>query len=155
MTPSNQAADNYAPIHLAAWRGNTKVLKLLVTHGIDVNSMTAHGWTALHLAAWTGHTEAVEFLVETKAQIQSVSHDDNLTALHLAAWKGHNDALQYLLQAGADMNRCSTNGVTALQLAVQNHQFLTAGLLLDIEGNIDIMVDTPIHSYHFPATPNL
>jgi ankyrin repeat protein len=155
-----EPANEYTPIHLAAWKGNVNVMKFLLAHGADVNSKNGHGWTPLHLAAWTGSTEAVKFLLESRAQIQAVSTDDHLAAPHLAAWKGNLATLQCLFQACADIgNRCCKNGATLLRLAIQNHQLIAAGFLLDeIEGNIDIgidMVDIRTHKYQFPTTPSI
>lgn len=59
------------PIQLAAERGHTGMIRLLLDSGADPVSGTDTygGWTALHLAAHWGHMEAAALLRERGAQV--------------------------------------------------------------------------------------
>jgi ankyrin repeat protein len=153
--------DNYAAVHLAAWNGDVNLIQLLHSHGADLNMTTVHGWTPLHLAAWTGNSETAKFLIDNHANNHSTSFDNFWTALHLASWKGHLTILINLMHAGADINAVNINGVTPLQLAIQNRQLVTAAFLLEqASGTInDISMDiTPMaksDTYQFPIPPSI
>ena len=58
------------PIQLAAERGNTKVIEVLLRNGVDPNhgADTYGGWSALHLTAYWGHLEAAALLRDRGAQ---------------------------------------------------------------------------------------
>jgi len=48
-------------LHLAAYWDHTKIVKLLIAEGADVNANIG-GWTPLHLAVDEGHTETADLL---------------------------------------------------------------------------------------------
>lgn len=50
-------------LHTAARMGNSKMLKLLIDFGANVNAVSKKGYTPLHVAAWSGHVECVEVLL--------------------------------------------------------------------------------------------
>lgn len=46
------------------------MVKLLLTHGAQVNELNNDGKSALHYAAWGGFLKTVQLLVENKANIE-------------------------------------------------------------------------------------
>ncbi|KAJ6824606.1 ankyrin repeat-containing protein-like [Iris pallida] len=81
--------DWLTPIHAAALKGRTDVLRELVVGACpeSVHATTGRGETALHLAVRSSSFEAVEFLVETvaaAAELLNSKDDKGNTALHLA-----------------------------------------------------------------------
>ena len=56
----------------------------------------------------------------TSAVDESAHHQDTYTLLHEAASKGHLKVLKLLLRLGSDVDCCTNNGCTPLQLAIAN-----------------------------------
>eukprot|EP00079_Xenopus_tropicalis_P012884 XP_002940427.2 PREDICTED: protein phosphatase 1 regulatory subunit 12A isoform X1 [Xenopus tropicalis] len=78
-------------LHVAAAKGYTEVLKLLLQAGYDVNVKDFDGWTPLHAAAHWGKEEACKILVENFCNIEAVNKVGQ-TALDVA----DEDILSYL-----------------------------------------------------------
>ena len=77
--------DGWTPLHLAAWQGHSKVVRVLIDSKADVDATHDDGWTPLHLAARQGHSEVVRVLIDSKADVDA-THDDGWTPLHLASF---------------------------------------------------------------------
>ncbi|XP_033018695.1 protein phosphatase 1 regulatory subunit 12A isoform X3 [Lacerta agilis] len=60
-------------LHVAAAKGYTEVLKLLIQAGYDVNIKDFDGWTPLHAAAHWGKEEACRILVENLCDMETVN----------------------------------------------------------------------------------
>ncbi|XP_060759770.1 protein phosphatase 1 regulatory subunit 12A isoform X2 [Neoarius graeffei] len=60
-------------LHVAAAKGYTEVLKLLIQAGYDVNIKDYDGWTPLHAAAHWGKDEACRILVENLCDMDIVN----------------------------------------------------------------------------------
>ncbi|XP_042598309.1 protein phosphatase 1 regulatory subunit 12A isoform X1 [Cyprinus carpio] len=60
-------------LHVAAAKGYTEVLKLLIQAGYDVNIKDYDGWTPLHAAAHWGKEEACRILVEHLCDMDMVN----------------------------------------------------------------------------------
>ncbi|XP_025032962.1 protein phosphatase 1 regulatory subunit 12A isoform X3 [Python bivittatus] len=60
-------------LHVAAAKGYTEVLKLLIQAGYDVNIKDYDGWTPLHAAAHWGKEEACRILVENLCDMETVN----------------------------------------------------------------------------------
>ncbi|XP_068132722.1 protein phosphatase 1 regulatory subunit 12A isoform X4 [Hyperolius riggenbachi] len=78
-------------LHVAAAKGYTEVLKLLIQAGYDINIKDFDGWTPLHAAAHWGKEEACRILVENLCDMDAVNKVGQ-TALDVA----DEDILGYL-----------------------------------------------------------
>ena len=117
------------PLHVAAVKGHTEVVKLLLEAGADKNAAVLNGRAALHLGAMKGHSEVVKLLLEAGADKDATSFA-GMTALHLAAVFGCLEVAKLLLEAGAEKNAATDPGKTPLHLSVENGRTEVVKLLL-------------------------
>src|SRR5580698_1123559 len=75
-------------LHLAARGGETRIAKLLIAHGADVNARDDGGSTPIEEAAWRGETAMVRLLIEKGADAGIANPQNGVTPLHAAAVKG-------------------------------------------------------------------
>ncbi|KAG2487525.1 hypothetical protein HYH03_013806 [Edaphochlamys debaryana] len=108
--------DGTTPLILAAERGHTRVVRLLLEAGADMNAATEGGDTALSLAAAEGHTEVVRLLAEAGADVNAADEEGS-APLAVAAHRGHTEVVRALLRAGAEQGAKDAEGNTALHLA--------------------------------------
>ncbi|XP_007893552.1 protein phosphatase 1 regulatory subunit 12A isoform X2 [Callorhinchus milii] len=78
-------------LHVAAAKGYTEVLKLLIQAGYDVNIKDYDGWTPLHASAHWGKAEACRILVEHFCDMEAINKVGQ-TAFDVA----DEDVLRYL-----------------------------------------------------------
>ena len=115
------------PIQLAAERGETKVIEMLLHNGADPNhgADSYGGWTALHLAAHWGHLEAAETLR---------SHGANMD-LHAACLLDDVTVVRAILATDPGAaSRPALGGESPLHVTVSAE---TAGILLDHGARLD------------------
>jgi len=135
-----QVQTRVAAIHIAAYSGNSGVVRLLCQeYGVDVNCSTSEtieeqprkGLTPLEWAARKGHTAVVTVLIDNKADVNASRHTDGVTPLYIAAEQGHTEVVKLLLANSADVNASEhTHGATALLVAAQNGHTEVVKLLL-------------------------
>ncbi|KAM4017546.1 protein phosphatase 1 regulatory subunit 12A-like isoform 3-T3 [Anomaloglossus baeobatrachus] len=61
------------PLHVAAAKGYTEVIRLLLQLGFDVDSRDLDGWTPLHAAAHWGQQDACRLLCEALCDMEAVN----------------------------------------------------------------------------------
>lgn len=110
--------DGATALWCAAGAGHFEVVKLLVSHGANVNHTTVTNSTPLRAACFDGRLDIVKYLVENNANISIANKYDN-TCLMIAAYKGHTDVVRYLLEQRADPNAKAHCGATALHFAAE------------------------------------
>jgi len=135
----------------AARTGNVEAVKALLEHGADVDAREGfRGQTALMWAAAEGHPEVIRVLAGHGADLNVRSFDRDttppklmagtpaapisrggLTALLFAARQGQIEAAKALLDAKTDVNQVDSDGNNGLILALLNHHYDLAQLLLD------------------------
>ena len=124
-----KARARVAAVHIAAYNGNSEVVRLLCQeYEIDVNCTTSEIFqeetkkviTALEWAARKGHAEVVKVLLDNKADPNVGCSDGAVTLLYLASGNGHTEIVKLLLDNKADVNvGCSDDGATPLFIAAQ------------------------------------
>jgi uncharacterized protein len=113
-----------APLIIAAYKGSTEIVKLLLETGADV-SVVDPGMkaTALHAAAYAGNAEAAKLLIEYNIDIDKQGPYNGYTALHDAVWQNHIETARILIESGANLHIKSHTGETPLEFAkARNHR---------------------------------
>lgn len=87
-------------LHMAASGGNSKLAKLLISRGADINARTTDEITALHYAAGKGHAKVVRTLLEHGADATFTS--GGKTALDLAEESGRDNVVKLLRGPGVN-----------------------------------------------------
>lgn len=93
--PKYSRKNGETSLHIAAARGNIKIVRVLETHGADINATTIKDWTPLHHAARFGHLEVVRYLMSKGANMYFINSDGKNPYI-LARQIKHNDIIQYL-----------------------------------------------------------
>ena len=121
--------DTFSELQLAAARGQTDRVIVMIDKGMDVNDVNKHGKTALMLAAGAGHLDTVAVLIERSAHLDA-QDIDGMTALTEAAASGHAKVVALLIEKGANANITNKYGATALTNSVFfGHEEATKALL--------------------------
>ncbi|CAN0541743.1 unnamed protein product, partial [Scytosiphon promiscuus] len=106
-------------LDLAAYAGNTELVRERLEHGADVTATDPSGNTALHRAVSLSQVDAIDVLLRSGA---SVDARDSLgrTPLHHAAGRLAYEAVGALLGPGAtSVDAVDTRGDTALHRAAR------------------------------------
>ncbi|KAK0616858.1 hypothetical protein B0T14DRAFT_523937 [Immersiella caudata] len=92
------------PVHMAALKGQAKILQILLDKGADISALDATGRTPLHCAVEGMRMDIVKLLVERGADVTQLDHK-GISALHMAVEKGMEDAVVFFIENGADPNK--------------------------------------------------
>lgn len=85
--PTKLDSNGQSPFHLAASKGLTECLTILLANGADINSKNEDGSTALHLATISCQPQCVKVLLQHGANEDAVDAE-NRSPLHWAASSG-------------------------------------------------------------------
>ncbi|KAL1648706.1 hypothetical protein SLS58_001880 [Diplodia intermedia] len=94
------------PLHYAAWRGFSEIVRLLLEHRADPNCINSNSASPAQDAAVSGHTETLKILVEYGADLSLLS----LTNKNMHALSGSPETTAYLLQMNVDTAMCDDYG---------------------------------------------
>lgn len=95
---------------------DTKILRILLEHGVQVNAFQHMRKTALYLAALISKPEVVELLIAHGADVNA-RDDERRMALHGAADNDFDHVVKVLIAEVADVNAADRTGKTALHRA--------------------------------------
>ena len=114
--------DNQTALHYASFRGNIKIIKLLIANHAEINALSSNGYNMIHKAAQGNKPSAIVYFYK-KYNMDLESTDENqMTALHLAAANGMDNSVIFLLSLGINPNLKDKYGYTALHYAVKKNQ---------------------------------
>ncbi|KAL8852066.1 MAG: hypothetical protein Q9221_002996 [Calogaya cf. arnoldii] len=159
LSPNNQpSAREETPLMIAAYNGNTEIMKELLSYGADVHALDRGGINVAHHACFGGYIEAVNILQTTTVDfdrrgsisIQSETFN-GAHILHIAAADESSTLLQFLLDENliTDINVTCEQSETALSIAAWLSRPLNVSILLSKKANAEIRShgtsETPLH----------
>ncbi|CAL9068339.1 unnamed protein product [Musa banksii] len=104
------------PLHLAAWSGQTEVVRFLCKNKADVGAAAMDDTAAIHFAAQKGHLEIIRILLSSGVSVR-VANRKGLTPLHYAVQGSHPELFKYLIRKGASLTAKTKAGQTPMDLA--------------------------------------
>jgi ankyrin repeat protein len=109
--------DGQTLLHIAASKGQTAVVELLLERGANLSARSHDGGTVLHYVALggRGRTTCLETLLRKGLDV-NVTDDEGETPLHWGLDTGLMQA-KVLLLHGADMDATNNQGESVLQMA--------------------------------------
>jgi uncharacterized protein len=122
--------DGFQPLHLAAFFGQTEVIRELLERHADVNAVADNPSRVrpLHSAVASRNGDAVRLLVEHGAEVDVQQHG-GWTPLHAAALHGDRSLVELFINRGADAKMTSDDGKDAAALAESSGHGEIAALL--------------------------
>jgi ankyrin repeat protein len=129
--------DGFSALFWAAQGGFVSTVQLLLDNGADPCAQTLDGTTPVMLAASRMHTDVLRTLLAPRhgGSTALVSVDTpatgGVTPLMVTSGGGAVSALKCLLEHRANVNAVASDGLTALQRALQGGHFVCAEILLD------------------------
>ena len=132
-------ANGETMLMLAANQGDLQSVKLLLSHGAQVNATTAinkdgnGALTALHAALRQDAVDVVDVLIKAGANPQAEANQF-WTPMHYAAYRGAVKSIRYLHNNGAGTNNPfrGARGSTPIMIAAQYEQIPTIQILLEL-----------------------
>ncbi|XP_034402947.1 ankycorbin isoform X2 [Cyclopterus lumpus] len=123
-------------LHVAAARGQTDCLSVILAHGADLSITDAAGSNPLHLAAKNNHTECCKKLIQSKCPIDAVDGSGK-AALHHAAASGNIQTVQLLCEQKSPIDLKDADGLTPLLLSAKQAHAEVCSTLLDCGAEIN------------------
>ncbi|XP_062821496.1 ankyrin repeat domain-containing protein 35 [Anolis carolinensis] len=136
--PTKLNALGQSAFHLAASKGLTECLTILLTNGAQVNDTNDDGSTALHLATIACQPQCVKVLLQHGANEDCVD-GENRTPLHWAALSGCASSVLLLCDQEAFLDVMDNNGQTPLMVAAQGNQAAICSQLLQRGAKADLI----------------
>uniref|UniRef100_A0A8C2ZZF2 Ankyrin repeat and sterile alpha motif domain containing 1B n=1 Tax=Cyclopterus lumpus TaxID=8103 RepID=A0A8C2ZZF2_CYCLU len=131
------------PLHLAAWRGDVDIVRILIHHGPShhrVNQQNHERETALHCAAQYGHSEVVSVLLQELTD-PVMRNSQQETPLDLAALYGRLQVVRMLVSAHPNLMTSHTRRHTPLHLAARNGHHSTVQTLLEAGMDVNCVTE--------------
>lgn len=115
----------------------TKIVKLLIDAGADVNAKNTEGFAPL-FATWPRNfVQAAQMLIAAGANVNAKSNE-GLSVLRYMAFNGSKEIVKLLIENGADLNVPDNQGATPLMAAIFKGHTEVAKILIDRGANVNV-----------------
>jgi ankyrin repeat protein/L-ascorbate metabolism protein UlaG (beta-lactamase superfamily) len=135
-------------LHLAAAKGSIPIAQMLLTRGLDVNTIDNGGRNPICQAMW-GQPEMVRWLIDNGSQVNAMT-DSTGSPLQYAVGQGDTSIVRTLLSHGANVNGHNANWSSPLYSAARDGNIATARILLEAGADPNLTgisgLLTPLHS---------
>lgn len=136
-----QTKEGTTPLYFAAHSGRPKITELLLQLRADPNLGKKGGWLPLHGAIYNDYDAVVLQLLDAGARMNDgVDEIKGYAPIHIAIASEHPNipVVKLLIARGADINKQTENGATALHLAVFWASVPVVRLLVESGARLDI-----------------
>lgn len=135
-----QSVQFATPLHTAVNVAELEIIKALLEGKADPNRRNAVGQTAAHALSWDpdGTAEIIDILVAAGADLNIADANGDTPLLHLTRiinyWPSMSVYAEKMIVAGADPQHRNRQGLSAADLARENHQMETLEVLERFRG---------------------
>eukprot|EP01108_Squamamoeba_japonica_P005470 TRINITY_DN4320_c0_g1_i1.p1 TRINITY_DN4320_c0_g1~~TRINITY_DN4320_c0_g1_i1.p1 ORF type:complete len:207 (-),score=34.99 TRINITY_DN4320_c0_g1_i1:75-695(-) len=140
--PNVQTKEGTTPLFFAAHTGRPKITELLLVDGqADPNLGHKGGWLPLHGAIYNDYDAVVALLLAHGANLDDgVDEIKGYAPIHIAiaSEQANIPVVKALMAKGCDINKQTSNGATALHLAVFWSNKHVVKLLVDAKARLDL-----------------
>ncbi|KAM8921512.1 ankyrin repeat domain-containing protein 35 [Pelodytes ibericus] len=138
IRPTKASPKGQSAFHLAAAKGLTDCLNVIISSKVEINAKTDDGHTALHLAASHCHPDCVKLLLQRGAHEDSINFHSQ-TPLHCAASSGCVSSILLLCDSeDTYLDAADDDGRTPLMIAAERNHPTVCSLLLDRGAQVDL-----------------
>ena len=123
---------------MASFRGNIKIIKLLIANYAEINVLTAKGYNMIHKAAMGNKPSAIIYFNKKYNMNLEDTDENQMNALHLATRNCMENSVIYLLNLGINVNLKDKDGNTALHYAVKKGQIRIIKKLIQRGADVNI-----------------
>ncbi|XP_058527317.1 fibronectin type 3 and ankyrin repeat domains protein 1 isoform X1 [Ochotona princeps] len=129
----------FTALMVAAQKGYTSLVKILVSNGTDVNLRNGSGKDSLMLACYAGHLDVVQYLRRHGASWEATDLG-GCTALHWAADGGHCHVIEWMIKDGCEVDAVdSGSGWTPLmRVSAMSGNQRVASLLIEAGADVNV-----------------
>lgn len=126
------------PIHIAAGRGDWRLIQLLVEAKTMYNKKSTDDKQLIHYAVLGGHIDLIPKIVDLTEVSYFVRDEFGNTLLHYATRTSSLSVVKYLVEKGLDVNALNDQYETPVFAAVKNNNFEIVKYLVKEGAFIDI-----------------
>ena len=129
----NASKCSWSPLHAAASRGSTAVIRILIEGGVDADRLNANGDSALVVAIDAGQPEVVLLELAKGMRDVDVHGPEQRPALFKACATGHTELVQELIKKHANTRYCQ-NEVSCIHSAAYTGRADIVEILIKDQG---------------------